>query len=196
MAFKKCPYCAEDIQEEAIFCKHCRQHLGNDENAVESATISKPSKLRKFGWGLLGLILGSTTCNFLILVFLVPGREFSYLLNFDDFYGGLLILVLFALMDIYGVLWAMKTLKKIIKLQNEFPKAKDELSLRKLMIPVLWVLALVVIIAWFLTSYITFLKVSDFELKLVIIGLISVLTVWGLLGSAIEVYEEEQRSIS
>jgi len=35
---KKCPFCAEEIQEEAIFCKHCQQML--------SETVS-----RKDRWG-------------------------------------------------------------------------------------------------------------------------------------------------
>lgn len=24
---KKCPFCAEDIQKEAVFCKHCKRNL-------------------------------------------------------------------------------------------------------------------------------------------------------------------------
>ena len=39
---KKCPFCAEEIQEEAIVCKHCGRELS--ERASQKHTVNR-------GWG-------------------------------------------------------------------------------------------------------------------------------------------------
>jgi hypothetical protein len=47
---KKCPYCAEDIQDAAIVCKHCNRDL------LPSAAPPRPSKSSR-GWGCLTAVV-------------------------------------------------------------------------------------------------------------------------------------------
>ena len=72
MGMKKCPFCAEEIQAEAIKCRYCGEMLSGRETDSSQLCVSAPAPRRSRVWGLLALLI----VIFLIFMIVTPPSDY------------------------------------------------------------------------------------------------------------------------
>lgn len=106
MGLVKCKFCAEEIQEDAIICKHCKSNLKDEQSIQNSKVLSKVENAKNekrtmdFVLGLIGGILGIGSSFF---VWFIGGIGSAFGSDDAQLLGGLAIsALLFSILGIIG----------------------------------------------------------------------------------------------
>lgn len=115
---KKCPYCAEDIKEEAIKCRHCGELLNQESINTKSNRFNSFAEFLKQKYPVYTIVSENNEKDYIIL-----NKQISS-------FNAIIFVVLLLFWVLPGLLYAIIALssKKILSLTIHFDKSDIPIS--------------------------------------------------------------------